>query len=146
MKPESLDRRRFNQLTSAALGGMVAGAALGCSSETPAPDATAGAEPAEKHLCRGLNTCKGKGAGGDNECAGQGTCATVAHQSCGGKNACKGLGGCGESVGANECKGQGGCEIPLMDDAWQTMRTRFEEKMTADGKEFGAAPAKASDA
>ena len=33
---------------------------------------------AEVHACRGLNACKGQGAGGDNACAGQGACATTA--------------------------------------------------------------------
>lgn len=136
MTTNPLDRRQFNQLTAAALGGMIAGAAIGCSPEEPA----ASAAVAEKHLCRGLNSCKGKGAGGDNACAGQGACATVQHNSCGGNNECKGFGGCGEEVGANACKGQGGCQIPLMESAWETMRTRFEERMKTEGKEFGPAP------
>jgi len=139
MNSDSINRRKFHKYTAAALGGMVAGASFGCIDTESDPPA-ASADPAEKHLCRGLNTCKGKGAGGDNECAGQGTCATVPHQDCGGNNACKGLGGCGESVGANECKGQGGCEVPLMESAWETMRERFEEEMAEQGKEFGEAP------
>jgi hypothetical protein len=135
MKSDTLNRRQFHQITAAALGGMIAGATLGCSSEE-----TANAGPIEKHLCRGLNTCKGNGAGGDNACAGQGACATVEHQSCGGKNACKNLGGCGEEVGQNECKGQGGCQVPLMESAWETMRTRIETRMNEKGKEFGEPP------
>lgn len=111
-------------------------------SEKPkSDDAEVAATDAEAHLCRGLNTCKGKGAGGENACAGQGDCATVAHHTCGSKNTCKNLGGCGEDAGANACKGKGGCHVPLMKSAWETVRKRFESKMKEEGKEFGEAPA-----
>ena len=138
MPSSPLNRRTFHQVTAAALGGMIAGATLGCGKE----EQTAAAAPAEIHLCRGLNTCAGNGAGGENACAGQGACATVAEHSCGGNNTCKNLGGCGEEAGANACKGQGGCHVPLMDDAWVTVRKRFEERMASEGKEYGQPPAK----
>jgi hypothetical protein len=155
-----LSRRDFNRLSMAALGGALAGATLGCGGSQPAPAPTAGtpadapadadtggdAAPTtqtakeEVHACRGLNACKGQGAGGDNACAGQGACATTAAHDCAGKNACKGLGGCGEKPGANDCKGMGGCQVPMHAGAWEAARKTFEEKMAAAGKEVGAAP------
>ena len=148
-----LNRRDFNRLSMAALGGMMAGATAGCGSgeppqqqaKDPQPPATTPATPVAKgevHACRGLNACKGQGASGENACAGQGTCATVEHHTCAGQNTCKGLGGCGEKAGQNECKGQGGCAVPMTHgNAWETARAAFEEKMNAAGKEFGKAPA-----
>jgi hypothetical protein len=97
----------------------------------------------EKHLCRGLNACKNQGGSGENACAGQGTCATLAHHTCGGDNACKGQGGCGKNPAENECKGKGGCHVPLMDDAWGHVRKIFEAKMKKAGTAIGAAPAAA---
>lgn len=148
MAGRELDRRDFHKLTSAALGGLAAGAVLGCSSSTPAPKATgtpAKGETtvavAEVHLCRGLNECKGQGKDGKNACRGQGTCATAKEHSCGGQNDCKGLGGCGEEVGANECKGKGGCHVPLMDSAWEKLRKKKEGEWTEKKLESGAAPA-----
>ena len=146
MNPKGLDRREFHQLTLAALSGVVAGTAIGCSgggngaaipaqtakSDAPAADQmvlTATAEEYimdEPHTCRGLNSCKGLGRSKENACAGQGTCASIADASCGGHN---------------ECKGQGGCHIPLMEGAWQTARAAFEMAMKKHGKQFGAAPA-----
>lgn len=96
----------------------------------------------EKHICRGLNMCKGKGADGMNECAGQGTCATVEHHGCGGDHDCKGLSGCGQTAGINMCKNMGGCGVPVHQGAWETARERFEKLLAAQGKTFGPAPAK----
>jgi hypothetical protein len=146
MKRNDLDRRTFNKLTAAALGGMMTGAVAGCDFDV-AENADATGDTAEKHLCKGLNECKGQGAEGKNDCRGMGACATYEHHACGGKNACKGQGGCGQEVGANECKGEGGCEVPLMDSplegsAWETMRKRMEEKWNKAELEFGDAPAK----
>lgn len=143
MNPHDLDRRQFQLLSAAALGGLVAGATLGCGepkdvAKKPGDAATGGAD---KHLCRGLNECKGLGAGGKNDCRGQGDCATVAHHDCGTHNTCKGLGGCGESAGANECAGKGGCHVPLMDSAWETVRTRLEGKWGTEKQTFGQPPA-----
>lgn len=168
MKRTELNRRDFTRLTAAAFGGVVAGSMVGCgdaaTETTPAEgdaapadggDAEGGttdATPADgdteqvslllegKHVCRGLNTCKGQGAGGDNECAGQGTCATAAAHSCTGQNECKGQGGCGGEHGTNACKGMGGCGVPL-EHGWQGVRDKYEAAMKAAGKEFGAAPA-----
>lgn len=166
MQNDDLSRREFHKLTAAAFGGLLAGAAAGCgggdepageqatkqpetnpaapSHETTA--ATADLTDAEQillsepHVCRGLNTCKGKDKEGDNACAGQGTCATVASHLCGGQNECKGQGGCGETPGMNACKGQGGCSVPLQ-HAWEKARTSFEAAMKKKGQEFGPAPA-----
>lgn len=136
----NLDRRKFNQLTAAAFGGLAAGALLGCRSE---PDAVAKAEgTGDVHLCRGLNDCKGQGKGGDNACRGQGVCATAKEHACGGMNECKGLGGCGATAGMNECKGQGGCHVPLMDSAWESIRTRLETEWKEKDLAFGEPPAK----
>jgi len=170
MKKSSVNRRDFNKLTMAAFGGLVTGTVAGCNggggeaggdaggeappadTETSGTDATAEgtetamADPAllleEPHVCRGLNTCGGKGAGGENECAGQGTCATAEHHTCHGQNECKGQGGCGEHPGQNACKGQGECAVPLGDDAWTKARDAFEKQMAAQDKEVGEAPAK----
>ncbi|CAL1125483.1 unnamed protein product [Cladocopium goreaui] len=157
MKKDRLTRRDINKLGMAAFGGLMAGSVVGCGGpqDTTAPtetgegaatgDAAAGGDDAamasaDKHLCRGLNSCKNMGASGENACAGQGTCATYAEHSCGGQNECKGQGGCGENPGLNDCKGEGHCAVPLMASAWKTMRARFEEDMKAEGKEVGAAP------
>ncbi|MBX3412105.1 MAG: hypothetical protein KF708_05250 [Pirellulales bacterium] len=151
-KPE-LNRRNFSKLSMAAFGGLMAGTMVGCGAKTEkvTPEAESDATPvadsagdtvAEKHVCRGLNSCQGKGVSGDNACAGQGTCATTASHSCHAENECKGLGGCGESVAANECKGKGECAVPLGDAAWEKARAAFEKKMADVGKTVGAAPAK----
>jgi hypothetical protein len=99
-----------------------------------------GVAAGEKHLCRGLNDCKSQGEGGQNACRGQGECATHQRHDCAGENACKGQGGCGEKVGLNDCKGQGGCAVPLMEEAWKTVRARKEESWQAANQEFADAP------
>ena len=160
MQNHGLDRRDFHKLTLAAFGGMLAGTTIGCGGGAP----PSGATPAvpvvtttssteltevekliidEPHVCRGLNSCKALGRGKDNDCAGLGTCASMADASCGTNNACKGQGGCGELPGMNSCKGKGGCHIPLMDDAWDKARAAFESAMKRSSKQFGAAPEKA---
>jgi hypothetical protein len=138
MSNDQPSRREFNRLSAAALAGLVAGASAGCGGSGEPTASTS----VEKHLCRGLNQCKGQGASGDNACRGQGTCATVEAHSCAGQNTCKGLGGCGATAGANDCKGQGGCHVPLMDGAWETVRKRLEKNWTAAEAKFGEAPAK----
>lgn len=160
MQNHGLDRRDFHKLTLAALGGMMAGTTIGCGGNPPPGNATPTtpetATPAvtgltdeekliidEPHVCRGLNSCKGLGRGKDNDCAGLGTCASMADASCGGNNACKGQGGCGDLPGMNSCEGKGACHIPLMDHAWDKARSVFETAMKKSGKKFGAAPAKA---
>lgn len=153
MSSSELSRRDFQKLTAAALGGLLSGAVVGCG-DPPAvgPKKSAQANGAatdfkmldlEVHLCRGLNQCKGQGAGGENDCAGMGDCATPStHHECGGQNACKGQGGCGETAAKNECKGQGKCHVPLMSSAWKDARALFESEMTKASKKFAPAPAK----
>ena len=167
MKRTEMNRRDFTRLTAAAFGGVVAGSMAGCGQSAnnttdsgagagggeagSVPSDSAGGDAAveetetvslmleEPHVCRGLNTCMNKGASGENACAGQGTCATAAAHDCTGHNECKGLGGCGGEHGTNACKGMGGCGVPL-EHGWEDVRKKFEEAMTAAGKEFGAAP------
>ena len=138
----ALSRRDFGKLTMAAFGGALLGATLaahGAESEEKH-------DPAlllqDKHVCRGLNTCKGKGKGKDNSCAGMGNCAIAEAHSCKGDNACKGQGGCGEYAGQNSCKGLGACEVPLRDKTWKKARKAFEAQMKKAGKTFGDAPKK----
>ena len=149
MKRKELSRRDFTKLTTAAFGGMVAGSMVGCGdgggtdvAEAPTTDASLLLQ--EPHVCRGLNACNNKGAGGENACAGQGTCATVAKHECAGSNDCKGQGGCKETAGQNACKGKGECAVPLGEDAWKKARGAFE-KSYADANE-GKAPGAAPDA
>ena len=144
MPQEPWDRRKFNELSAAAIGGLVAGSLAGCGDQpkgNKTPTAP-GKATAEKHLCRGLNDCKGQGASGKNDCRGQGDCATVEHHSCGPQNDCKGLGGCGANAGTNECKGKGGCHVPLMDAAWDKIRKRKEAAWSKASEPFSDAPAK----
>ncbi|MBX3437265.1 MAG: hypothetical protein KF861_07245 [Planctomycetaceae bacterium] len=159
-----IDRRSFAKWTAAAFGGVVAGAVTGCgqkASTDPTAD-SAGAEPeagnaaasdadgttthdianllVDAHVCRGLNTCQGKGKGGENSCAGQGACAIAEAHTCHFENACKGQGGCGELPGQNSCKGKGECAVPLHEGAWEKARAAFEEAMKVAGKTYGEAP------
>jgi hypothetical protein len=139
MDKSEMNRREFQRLTSAAIGGMLVGAA-GLKSSLFAEDKS----PllSDTHVCRGLNMCKGKGADKTNACAGQGACATAEKHGCKGDNACKGQGGCGAHPGENACKSMGACAVPLKDQAWAKARKRFEEVMKAEGKTVGPAPAK----
>jgi hypothetical protein len=134
-----LSRREFVGLSVAALAGLSVGSAAAF-----ADDKKAATNPllSDPHVCRGLNTCKGKGADKKNSCAGTGTCATAKSHPCGTANECKGQGGCGEKPGENTCKGQGDCHVPLAKDAWKKARKRFEVLMKADNKKFGKAPKK----
>jgi len=106
---------------------------------TPVSDNPLMSEP---HVCRGLNTCKGNGAGSGNDCAGLGNCATAEKHACRTHNECKGQGGCGENPGENSCKSKGACGVPLSDKAWTKARKSFEGAMQNAGKKIGAAPAK----
>jgi len=67
------------------LGGTVARAATSASSAGSAISPIAGQaadDKVEKHACKGLNSCKGKGGCGSSD------------NGCKGKNSCKGKGGC----------------------------------------------------
>ncbi len=95
-------------LLTAAVSGILAGAAgqIQAADEAAATPAAA-TDAGDKHACKGLNACKGKGADGKNACKGAGGCATVKHD-CKGKNDCKGQG----AGGKNECKAKGECKVP----------------------------------
>jgi hypothetical protein len=115
-------RRRFSALLGAAVAGLVSGSRAS-TQENPADQ-----RRTPKHVCKGLNECKGQGGcahgcsgngcHGRNDCKGKGGCAAeAAKHGCKGKNTCKALGGCttGDKgcAGRNTCKGRGGCEVPL---------------------------------
>lgn len=159
MKSENLKRRDFHRLTMSALGGMLAGGCVQAARDEEQSAAVAQdgqakeddkpkifVDPAllltEPHVCRGLNTCKGKGKGDENACAGQGACAAVAAHECATTNDCKGQGGCGGYPGQNTCKGKGHCAVPLSDKTWEIARKQFEHLMKDDGKKVGDAPEK----
>jgi hypothetical protein len=145
MKDSKLNRRDFERLTAAALGGLMAGAALSNSAsaaDPPGKDKDKNPLLGEPHICRGINVCKGLGKKKDNACAGQGACATAKAHSCHADNECRGQGGCGQKPGENSCKGKGECGVPLSSGAWKKARARFEELMAKDGKKVGPAPAK----
>lgn len=134
-----MHRRDFTKLAAAAFGGLVAGTALAEDKK----DEKKNPLLSDKHICRGLNTCKGKGAGGKNECAGMGACATAKAHECATLNDCRGQGGCGEKPGENECKTMGKCAVPVKKEkVWMKARARFEELMKKDGKKVGEAPKK----
>ncbi|MBW8875020.1 MAG: hypothetical protein JF614_08655 [Acidobacteria bacterium] len=134
---EDVSRRDFGKLALAAFGGVVAGSVLG-GRLLSADEKKEAAKDA--HACCGLNACKGEGAGGKNDCAGQGSCATAAAHSCAGTNDCKGQGGTGD----NSCKGKGSCAVPIKGDGWKKARASYEASMKKAGKKFGPAPASCS--
>ena len=126
----SMKRRTFNKLL---LGGAVAGILAGTQAgRLYAGETVKVAEAAdkggEKHVCKGMNDCKGQGGcatadnscAGKNSCKGHGGCTTSAKHGCKGQNDCKGQGGCksGDNgcAGKNSCKGHGGCEVPVPED------------------------------
>ncbi|HXU45224.1 MAG TPA: hypothetical protein VN783_06845 [Thermoanaerobaculia bacterium] len=133
MIDSKLNRRELGKLTLAAFGGVMAGSLF-----TGRAFAGEAAEfkLSDPHICCGLNTCKGHGAGAKNECAGMGTCATAEAHGCNGSNACAGQG----EDGMNSCKGKGSCAVPVKGDKWKAARANFEAAMNKAGKKFGPAP------
>jgi hypothetical protein len=113
-----MERRKFTKVMGAVVAGMVAGSKM-VKGDDKAPDAK------EKHVCKGANSCSGKGGcktgdggcAGKNSCKGKGGCATSAKHDCKTKNDCKAQGGCksGDAgcAGKNSCKGKGGCAVPV---------------------------------
>jgi hypothetical protein len=73
-----MKRREFATIMGAVAAGLTMGTTLHAAGK--------GDDKAEKHVCKGRNTCKGQGGckTGDNGCAG--------------KNSCKGKGGCAVPV------------------------------------------------
>jgi hypothetical protein len=136
-----MNRREFEKLAVAALGGLLAGATTATAQDKK--DTTKPLFLQEPHVCRGLNTCKGKDKTKKNDCAGMGQCATAKAHSCKGENDCAGLGGCGEKPGENNCKGMGECAVPITKTAtWEKARKNYEAAMKKAGKKFGDAPKK----
>lgn len=142
---ESVKRRDFHKLTMAAFGGLVAGATISSAQaqkkeEKPKINVDPSLLLEEPHSCKGLNTCKSKGKGEKNACAGQGACATAKAHDCKGMNDCKGQGGCGGYPGQNTCKSKGHCATPLKKETWALARKQFEQLMEDAGKKVGPAP------
>ncbi|HKE00364.1 MAG TPA: hypothetical protein VKE69_05090 [Planctomycetota bacterium] len=116
-------KRTLGTLVAAAAAGILgAGVTLSCKSES---SGGAQASAMDKHACKGMNACAGKGncksgdhgCAGKNSCKGKGGCAAAdAKHGCKGMNSCKGMGGCksGDAgcAGKNSCKGKGGCAVP----------------------------------
>jgi hypothetical protein len=138
MDQNPVTRRDFGRLTMAAVGGIAAGVMVPATVRAADEGSLLLKDP---HVCRGLNTCKGKGTTKDNACAGQGKCATAEKHTCDAQNACKGQGGCGETPGENACKTKGSCHVPLTPDTWKKARAHFEAAMKKAGKSVGPAPA-----
>jgi hypothetical protein len=119
-----IQRRDFNKMLLAVVGGVITGATVGCG--TPKKKATSTPTSTAAHACAKQNACKGKGvcATGDKGCAGKNTCKGAGgcaskeyRHECKGKNDCKGQGGCGvegkhKCRGQNECKTLGACAVP----------------------------------
>ncbi len=144
MEKPAMNRRDFQRLTAAAVGGLLAGAGhvARAADEVPKKDKNKNPMLGEPHVCRGINMCKNLGASKDNACAGQGTCATAKAHGCHGDNECRGQGGCGANPGENNCKGMGECGVPMQGKTWTKARARFEELMAKEGKKVGPAPPK----
>jgi len=150
MQNQRMNRRDFQRLTAAAFGGLVAGASVTSTAfaadkaKGPKKDPKKNPLLGEPHVCRGINMCKGLGAGKDNACAGQGACATAKAHTCHAANECRGQGGCGAKPGENACKGKGECGVPMNTKSWKKARKRFEALMAKEGKKVGPAPSKKS--
>jgi hypothetical protein len=133
-----LTRRDFAKLTLAALAGFSAGSGANGSQ----PQTASASDPilSEPHICRGLNTCRGRAVSRHNQCAGTSTCATARYHPCKGHNDCRGQGGCGDLPGGNECRGLGACDVPLKPRVWPLARKRFEQVMKQQRRRFGVPP------
>ena len=77
-----MSRTARTLIISGAMAGLLAGtmATTGCKKDDSG--ASASAPAADKHDCKGLNSCKGKGG------------CNTSDMGCKGKNSCKGKGGC----------------------------------------------------
>ena len=86
-----MERRDFTKVMGAVVAGMVAGSkAFAFGDEKKADE-----KKADAHICKGHNSCKGKGG-----------CKTDKN-ACAGKNECKGKGWI-NAASAEECKSKGG--------------------------------------
>ena len=109
-----MDRREFTKIMGAVVAGMVAG------SKAFAEEQKAAATTADKHACKGMNSCKGKGG-----------CKT-GDAGCAGKNSCKGKGGCATAA-KHDCKGEERVQGPgrLQD---RRRRLRRQELLQGQGR------------
>jgi len=144
MDEKNVSRRNFSRLSLAAAAGMVAASGVAMAQKEKKKDGAAyPVDPAlllqDPNVCRGLNTCKGKGKG-DHNCAGLGSCATAEAHACNGHNVCKGQGGCGGYPGQNNCKEHGHCAVPLSKESWALARKQYEHLMKDLGQKFSPAP------
>lgn len=83
-------------------------------------------QDAPRHVCQGLNQCKGQDITGTAPMAGEGQCATADPHVCAGQSACAGQGGCGftpdpnsqktlqDHPGQNERPADGACGSPIL--------------------------------
>ncbi len=112
-----MNRRKFTTAMGAVAAGMVAGSKLFAGDDMKPHAGMKGATKGDKHVCKGQNECKGQG----------GCASAAAKHSCKGKNDCKGMGGCksgdNSCAGKNSCKGKGGCAVPV-DPAHMTMKDK----------------------
>ena len=99
----NIQRRDFNKLVLSAVGGIMAGAVMGCPEKKiatpPAVTPPTGGVPSPAsgktaHACKGHNACKSLGA-----------CKT-GDAGCAGKNSCKGKGGCATPTAHHACTGK----------------------------------------
>lgn len=74
-----------SSLVTLAMGGLLLGSAATTLTSCKS-DSHAAATAAEKHACKGMNSCKGNGGCNSGDAG------------CGGKNSCKGKGGCAVPV------------------------------------------------
>jgi hypothetical protein len=79
-----MSRTARTLVISAAMAGLLAGTlgTTGCSTSKDDSGASASSTASDKHDCKGLNSCKGKGG------------CNTGDMGCKGKNSCKGKGGC----------------------------------------------------
>ena len=82
-KENTMSRTARTLVITAAMAGMLAGTlgTIGCSSSSDS-GTSAASSSVDKHDCKGLNSCKGKGG------------CNTGDMGCKGKNSCKGKGGC----------------------------------------------------
>jgi hypothetical protein len=121
MSIKSSNRIASGALVAFAVTGLLAGFSMSCASDSQKMEL----KDADKHACKGMNACQGKGGcktdanacAGKNACKNKGGCATAAKHGCKGSNACKGQGGCKSGnngcAGKNDCSGKGGCAVPV---------------------------------
>jgi hypothetical protein len=78
-----MGHKEVKALMAVAIAAMIAGAPLTSCKSSKSESSSSSAPHADKHACKGMNSCKG-----------QGGCKT-GNNGCAGKNSCKGNGGCG---------------------------------------------------